>query len=131
VAGTDENNPGDPGKPKLNFGEKWYEQWDGPQSAMHGPEISKIIRAPLFRAGIAVQCLSAALIATILLAIRLQWIEVVSIGLEGGIDEPSPKMEALHRAFLGLVLAFACGFVFYGLVFYRHRNAPVFPAFPG
>ena len=32
MAGTDENNPGDPGKPKLNFGEKWYEQWRPPQA---------------------------------------------------------------------------------------------------
>lgn len=95
----------------------------GRTSVMHSPDISKIIRAPLFRAGIAVQCFSATLIAAILLAIRLQWIDIVSIGLEGGIDEPSPKLEALHWGVLGLVLAFSSGFALYALAFYRQRNA--------
>jgi hypothetical protein len=90
---------------------------------MHSFEISQVIGDPLFKAGIVVQCLSAALIAAILIGIRFRWIDIIAIGLEGGIDQPSLRLEALYWGFLGVVFAFGAGFVLYGIAFYRMRKA--------
>jgi hypothetical protein len=89
---------------------------------MHRLDIRKVAAATLFKAGIVLQCLSAALIGVILLAIRLQWIDIVSIGLEGGIDTPSPKLEVLRCGVLGLLLTFVSGFAFYALAIHRRRT---------
>jgi hypothetical protein len=90
--------------------------------AMHRLDIRKVSAATLSKAGIVLQCLSAALIGVILLAIRLRWIDIVSIGLEGGIDTPSPKLEALYCGVRGLLLTFASGFAFYALAIHRQRT---------
>jgi len=90
---------------------------------MRSSYTSKIIKNPLFRAGIALQCLSALLIGAIFLAIRLQWIDIVSLGLDRGIDRPGPLLEVLYWGFGGLTVAFASGFVFYALAFHRLRKA--------
>jgi len=95
----------------------------GRRDTLRSTDLSKLIRTPLFRAGIALQCLSAALIGLTLLAIRLEWIDIVSIGLERGIDEPSPTLEALHWGLLGLTLAFAAGFALYAVAFHRQGSA--------
>jgi hypothetical protein len=82
-----------------------------------------MIRNPLFRAGIVLQCCAAFLIGVIVLAVRLHWIDIVGIGLEGGIDQPSAPMLVFHWGFLGLLLAFGSGFALYAAAFHRLKRA--------
>jgi hypothetical protein len=90
---------------------------------MRSAYISRLIRTPLFGAGILLQCFSAALMGVILLAIRLGWINIISLGLETPLDEQSPKLEALYWGFRFLFFAFASGFTLCALASYRLRNA--------
>ncbi|MBI5772257.1 MAG: hypothetical protein HZA89_00765 [Verrucomicrobia bacterium] len=73
--------------------------------------LKKMMREPLFQIGVGMQCLSVLLIGLLLLALRLEWIDYVKIGLENGIDKPSLKLEALYWIFYFLVNAFVSGSV--------------------
>ena len=95
----------------------------GRKNAMHTASLSKMIRDPLFRAGVVLQCFATILIGVIILAIRLQWIDIISIGLKGGIDQPSTPMSVLYWGFLGLLVAFGSGFALYAAAFYRLKKA--------
>ena len=89
---------------------------------MRSAEIRKLIRTPLFRCGLAAQCLSAALLGFILLAIRLGWIDCLKIALETPLDERSPKLDALYWGERFLFFAFASGFLFYVLALHGLRK---------
>ena len=93
---------------------------------MHRADVSKMIRDPMFRAGIVLQCFAAFLIGVIVLAVRLHWIDIVSIGVEGGIDQPSTPLRVLYWGFLGLLLAFGSGFALYAAAFHRLKKAQQF-----
>ncbi len=83
---------------------------------MCSANIMKVVRTPLFTAGLAIQCLSAALIGILILAIHSRW-----------IDAPSAKFDPLYWGFRFLYFAFVSGFAFYTLAIYklfgRHAHA--------
>jgi hypothetical protein len=86
-------------------------------------EIIGTIRDRAFKTGIALQILSAFGIATLLLAIRLNWIDVIEIGLRNGIDKPSPGLTFLYWTVYILIATFALGFVFYALAIFRCKKS--------
>jgi hypothetical protein len=93
---------------------------------MNKMDIKTICGAPAFRAGLFIQCLSGLLLAVLILAIRMRWLDIVKIGLETPMDEPSPKLDALMWTLRGLTWAFASGFGFYAVAIHRHgrRGSP-------
>jgi hypothetical protein len=81
-----------------------------------------IVKDPVFRAGAGIQGLSGMLLGLVFVAIRFGWLDIVKIGLETPLDEPSPKLDALMWALRALVVAFASGFGFYALAIHRQER---------
>jgi hypothetical protein len=87
-------------------------------------EMQKLIRTPIFRAGLVLQGISGTLIAGVPIGIHLGWIDYIGLGLETPLDERSFKLDALSWGVCFLTLAFASGFAFYAVALHRQRKAP-------
>ncbi|MDD5523154.1 MAG: hypothetical protein PHI84_20235 [Kiritimatiellae bacterium] len=85
-------------------------------------DIKAIVKDPVFKAGVIIQGLCGLLLALLLVAIRMRWLDIVKIGLETPFDEPSPKLDALMWIFRGLTWMFVSGFGFYAVAVHRQER---------
>ena len=76
---------------------------------------------PIIRAGLIIQSLSSFVLVLFVIAMRMKWIDIVGMGLENGINAPSPKLDALLLGLRILILAFASSFILYAVAFYRRK----------
>jgi hypothetical protein len=68
-----------------------------------------VLRQRAFKVGVATQIVTLTTAVGLLVAIKLRWIDIVELGLAGGIDAPSPWLMALQGVFFLLPVAFAGG----------------------
>lgn len=85
-------------------------------------DIDSLLRDRLTRVGFALQCSAGLLLGVVFIAIRMRWIDIVEIGLRGGIDTRSVELDILSWGIRLLAIAFGTGFVLYAVAFERLRR---------
>jgi uncharacterized BrkB/YihY/UPF0761 family membrane protein len=83
-----------------------------------------ILQNKMFKTGAIIQLVSVLILLFSFLAIILGWIDTVSIGLEGGIDKPSPKLNALYFTIYSCLGTLILGFVLCIFAWIRNKKRP-------